>query len=164
MSISNEKDFQLSHKKFEKFLIFFFKLMLESINHEGHLKYDETRPYTMEELAAVMDVTKAFCIKALDELEQAKLLENQGSEGIYIPWVKDMTGSETKWAKYKRNKDGHGVENGTNPPTPELENFQSMSNKVPIEIRDKRKEIRDKREKENIKEKVQGAFADFLED
>jgi len=86
-----------------QFTLFYISLLLESIDHNGDLRYDGDKPYTNEllslvtgfEIEIVNDAMKIF----YDTLGLA-VLKQDGT--IHMTKLQDMVGSETNWAKTKR--------------------------------------------------------------
>jgi len=93
-----------SQKNGEKYVLFYLKLLAESISYEGELRFSDLIPYNEEMLSTItstdIDVVRS-AIKVLTELKMVEILED-GT--IYMTEVKKMLGHETYWAKQKRQK------------------------------------------------------------
>ena len=55
-------------------ILFYLKLMLESIDHEGKLRFSETKPYTPEMLASFFRMDVEVIRSALKTLEEFELI------------------------------------------------------------------------------------------
>lgn len=86
----------------KEYSLFYLKLMLESIDHEGMLRFSEQIPYNEQMLAAITNTNVDTVRSAIKVLEQLKLLEILDDATIYMTEVENMIGSETKWAEKKR--------------------------------------------------------------
>ena len=85
-----------------KIVLFYLKLMTESIDHEGRLRFSENRPYTREMLATITRTDIAIVEEAMDLLYELELLECDEDKTLILPKVPDLIGFETEWAKQKR--------------------------------------------------------------
>ena len=84
------------------YILFYLKLLLESIDHEGTLRFSDTIPYNEQMLSVVtntnIDVVRS-AMKIFAELHMIDIFDDQT---IYMTEVDKLIGSETKWAEYKR--------------------------------------------------------------
>lgn len=120
----------------KEYILFYLKLLLESIDHEGALRFNDTVPYSEQMLSVItntnVDIVRS-AMKMFVELNMIELLED---ETIFMAEVDKLIGSETKWAEKKRIQRVKG------------DNVPQLSSKCPIEI-DKEQENRE-REESNI--------------
>ena len=136
-------------------VLFYIKLMLESIDHEGELRFSERLPYSNPMLANLTDTPESIVDTSMEVLQDFKLIEIDENGTIILPKVMEMIGFETDWAKKKREyrtqkgqvEDNERTNQGQCP-----DNVLPMSDKS-IEIRDKRLEIRDKSIERESKER-----------
>ena len=136
-------------------VLFYIKLMLESIDHEGELRFSERLPYSNSMLANLTDTPESIVDTSMEVLQDFKLIEIDENGTIILPKVMEMIGFETDWAKKKReyrtqkgqSEDNERTNQGQCP-----DNVLPMSDKS-IEIRDKRLEIRDKSIERESKER-----------
>lgn len=88
----------------KEYILFYLKLLLESIDHEGTLRFSDTVPYNEQMLSVItntnIDVVKS-AMKMFIELNMIEIFDDQT---IYMAEVEKLIGSETKWAEYKRKK------------------------------------------------------------
>jgi len=84
------------------YVLFYLKLLVESVSHEGDLRFSDTVPYNEGMLATItntnIDVVRT-AIKVFTDLELMEILDD-GT--IYMNEVSKMVGEETEWAKKKR--------------------------------------------------------------
>ena len=84
------------------YILFYLKLLLESIDHEGTLRFSETIPYNEQMLSVVTNTnidTVRSAMKLFIELNMMTVFDDQT---IYMTEVDKLIGSETEWAKKKR--------------------------------------------------------------
>lgn len=85
-------------------VLFYIKLMLESVDHEGELRFSKKLPYTNPMLANLTDTPESIVDNAMEVLQELKLVEIIEDGTIVLPKVMDMIGFETDWAKKKREQ------------------------------------------------------------
>lgn len=84
------------------YILFYLKLLLESIDHEGALRFSDTIPYNEQMLSVVTNTnidTVRSAMKLFVELNMMSVFDDQT---IYMNEVDKLIGSETEWAKKKR--------------------------------------------------------------
>lgn len=125
------------------YVLFYLKMMVESIDHDGALRFSDTIPYNEEMLAAITNTNVDIVRSAMKLFVSLELVEIYDDQTIYMREVERLTGSETRWAEKKRKlraKEDNVL--ALSPPCPP---------DVLQEIRDKSIEIRDKSlEKDSI--------------
>lgn len=86
------------------YVLFYLKLMVESIDHDGYLRFSATIPYNEEMLATItntnIDIVRS-AVKILSELDMLEVLDDQT---IYMTEVQSMIGSQTEGAKKKQEQ------------------------------------------------------------
>ena len=118
------------------YVLFYLKLMVESIDHEGELRFSDTIPYNEQMLSVVtntnIDIVRS-AIKLLTELGIVEVLDDQT---LYLKEVKALIGSQSVSAEKKQIQrqnrlaeigGGQKVENC--PPEKELE-LESLLKKL----------------------------------
>jgi predicted phage replisome organizer len=84
------------------YILFYLKMLLESIDHEGELRFSETIPYNEQMLSVItntnIDIVKA-AMKIFIELNMIEIFDDST---IYMAEVLKLTGSETAAAERKR--------------------------------------------------------------
>lgn len=84
------------------YILFYLKLLCESVDHEGNLRFSDQIPYNEEMLSVItntnIDIVRS-AIKIFTELNMMELMD----DGTYfMSEVTKMMGSETSWAIKKR--------------------------------------------------------------
>lgn len=84
------------------YILFYLKLLCESVDHEGNLRFSDEIPYNETMLSTItntnVDIVRS-AIKIFTELGMMELLD----DGTYfMSEVQKMMGSETYWAEKKR--------------------------------------------------------------
>lgn len=86
------------------YILFYLKLLCESVSHDGELRFSEAIPYNEQMLSIVtetnVDIVKA-ALKTFSELNMIEILDD-GT--LYMTESQKMLGSETDWAEKKRNQ------------------------------------------------------------
>ena len=150
--------------------LFYLKLMLESIDHEGKLRFSDTIPYTPEMLSVITDTELDIVEQGIDALECLELLERDDKGTYVLPMVITMidSASDTDGARRMRRLREQSANNlcGDSEQNVQKNEQDRTKSDESIEIRDKRLEIRDKsiEGKRNIKEKTSRFIPPTLEE
>ncbi len=131
-------------------VLFYIKLMLESVDHDGELRFSDEIPYTPEMLSSVTGTNIEIVSKAMIVLESLNLLIIDENSTIILPKVSNMVGCETEWAKKKREYRESQRQNDDNTRTSE---GQSKDNVLPLSDKSKSKS-KSKSIELDIKEKI----------
>jgi predicted phage replisome organizer len=119
------------------YILFYLKLLLESVDHEGELRFSDTIPYNEQMLSVVtntnIDIVRA-AMKLFVELNMMSVYDDQT---IYMNEVDKLIGGETKWAEKKRLQRA------------KEDNVPQLSSKCPTEI-ELEKELKKDKEIEDI--------------
>lgn len=84
------------------YILFYLKLLLESITHEGHLRFSETIPYNEKMLSVITNTNIDIVRSAMKALIELKMIEILDDSTIYMSEVLKLTGSETAVAERVR--------------------------------------------------------------
>ena len=151
----------------KEMILFYLKLMLEAVDHEGFLRFSEKKPYTVGMLATITNTDEPIVDKALDALIDLGMVELQDDGTFFIPETTDLIGFETEWAKQKRDwreqkrqeQDNNKTTSGQSQDNvyPLSDKRNSKSKELELEIE---KEI-DKREILKRKNEPLNAFGEF---
>lgn len=137
------------------YVLFYLKLMVESIDHEGELRFSQTIPYNEEMLATITNTNIDIVRTAIKILTELGMIEILADKTIYMTEVNALIGSQTAGAEkrqlQRQNQQAKltGATNGRQtgdicPPEKELE--------LEIDIeKDIYKLAKDIKEKEDIK-------------
>ena len=152
-SMTNGKDY----------ILFYLKLLVESVSHEGLLRFSDTIPYNEEMLSTITDTNVDIVRSAMKAFQELHMIEILEDETIFMSEVEKMIGSETdahireqnriRQQRYRDNKKLEMLENTQKNETSETEEALhnvtvTLHRNAEIEL-DKEKEI----EKELDKEK-----------
>lgn len=121
----------------KEYLLFYLKLLVESIDHEGELRFSDTVPYNEQMLSVITNTNIDVVRSAMKLFIELKMIEVQDDATIYMAEVNKLIGGETAWAEKKRRQ-----RKGDNVPL--------LSAKCPIE-KEIDKEIEIDKEKEKYK-------------
>ena len=81
------------------YILFYLKMLLESIDHEGELRFSETIPYNEQMLSVITDTNIDIVKSAMQIFIELNMVEILDDSTIYMAEVKKLTGSETEYAK-----------------------------------------------------------------
>lgn len=127
----------------KEYVLFYLKLLAESVSHNGELRFSETIPYNDKMLATItntnIDIVRS-AIKIFGELELVKMMSN---DTIYMEEVQKLLGTETEWAEKKRVYREHHKE---------LKSGQCPKNVLSKSDKSKILELEIDKEKDNKKE------------
>lgn len=77
------------------YVLFYLKLLCESLDHNGNLRFSDTIPYSDTMLASVTDTNIDVVRSAMKILISLNLVEILDDQTIFMNEVEKMTGSET---------------------------------------------------------------------
>lgn len=86
----------------KEYLLFYLKLLVESIDHEGALRFSDTIPYNEQMLSVITDTNVDIVRSAMKLFTELKMIEVLDDATIYMAEVNTLIGSETRWAEKKR--------------------------------------------------------------
>ena len=86
----------------KEYVLFYLKLLLESIDHEGALRFSEAVPYNEQMLSVVTNTSIDIVSDAMKVFTELRMIEILGDKTIFLHEVQKLTGSETKSAERKR--------------------------------------------------------------
>ena len=86
----------------EKYVLFYMKLLVESIDHEGRLRFSDTVPYNDKMLATITDTDIDIVRSAVKVFLELGMMERYDDGTFFMNQVETMIGDETEWAKKKR--------------------------------------------------------------
>lgn len=84
------------------YILFYLKMLLESIDHEGELRFSETIPYNEKMLSVITNTNIDIVRSAMKVFIDLKMIEILDDSTIYMTEVLKLTGCETEYAKKKR--------------------------------------------------------------
>lgn len=77
----------------KEYLLFYLKLLVESIDHEGELRFSDTIPYNEQMLAVITNTNIDVVRSAMKLFVELKMIEVLADETIYLAEVSKMIGS-----------------------------------------------------------------------
>lgn len=137
-------------------VLFYIELMIESVDHEGTLRFNNSKPYTNGMLASLTGTPQDIVEQAMNTLIDFGLVEIAEDKTIILPKVIEMidSASDSDAARRMRRLRTKGEQNVQNYEQNVQENEQERTERYEsIEIRDKRLEIRDKSIERESKER-----------
>jgi predicted phage replisome organizer len=84
------------------YILFYLKLLLESIDHEGALRFSETIPYNEQMLSVITDTNVDIVKSAMKVFIELNMIEIFDDNTIFMQEVTKLIGSETKGAERVR--------------------------------------------------------------
>lgn len=84
------------------YVLFYLKLLCESVDHEGSLRFSEQIPYNEQMLSTITNTNVDIVRCAIKVFTELQLMEILDDKTIYMSEVNKMMGFETKWAEKKR--------------------------------------------------------------
>jgi predicted phage replisome organizer len=84
------------------YILFYLKLLLESIDHEGELRFSETIPYNEQMLSVITDTNVDIVKSAMKVFIELNMIEIFDDNTIFMQEVTKLIGSETKGAERVR--------------------------------------------------------------
>ena len=120
------------------YILFYLKLLLESIDHEGSLRFSDTIPYNEQMLSVVTNTNIDIVRSAMKLFIELNMMSVFDDLTIYMNEVDKLIGSETEWAKKKRlqrAKEDNVPQLSSNCPTElELESESEKEKEIDIDI------------------------------
>ena len=135
------------------YILFYLKLLCESVDHEGHLRFSETIPYNEKMLSTITNTNIDIVRSAMKVFSELNMIEILDDDTIFMTECNKMLGCETYWAEQKRKQREKQDKIGQCP-----KNVQALSNmskqEKDIELdKDIKKEIKKKKfEKPTLEE------------
>lgn len=84
------------------YILFYLKLLLESIDHDGKLRFSEAIPYNEQMLAVVTNTNIDIVKAAMDLFLKLNMIEILDDETIFMNEVERLIGSESESAQRMR--------------------------------------------------------------
>ena len=84
------------------YILFYLKLLCESVDHEGNLRFSDKIPYSEQMLATVTNTNVDIVRSAINVFTELGMMEIMDDGTFFMSEVAKMTGCETEWAKKKR--------------------------------------------------------------
>ena len=150
------------------YVLFYLKLLCESVDHEGNLRFSDEIPYDEDMLATITNTNVDIVRSATKLFIKLGMMEVLDDGTLYMREVERLVGKESVWAEKKRvqrntakKRDTIG-QNGDIVPTIE-DKKGTLSRHCPTE-KEKEKEKEKEREKEKKKDPKPDSFASVFEE
>lgn len=114
------------------YILFYLKLLLESIDHEGMLRFSDAIPYNEQMLSVVTNTNIDIVRSAMKIFIELNMIDIFDDQTIYMAEVDKLIGSETEWAKKKRLQRS------------KEDNVPQLSSNCPTEIEKEKEKEKDK--------------------
>ena len=85
------------------YILFYLKLLCESVDHEGNLRFSEQIPYNDTMLSTITNTNVDIVRSAIKVFSQLGMMDILDDGTFYMNEVQKMIGCETEWAKKKRD-------------------------------------------------------------
>lgn len=86
----------------KEYVLFYLELMLESIDHEGKLRFSDTIPYNEQMLSVITDTNIDIVRSAIKVFTELNMIEILDDQTLYVKEVEKLIGSETASAERVR--------------------------------------------------------------
>lgn len=97
----------LDHGKGKEYVLFYLKLLVESIDHDGALRFSQAIPYDEQMLSVVTNTDQEIVRQAIDIFKRYGLMEIEEDGTIFMTGLPNMVGSEAdstaRVRKYREN-------------------------------------------------------------
>ena len=84
------------------YILFYLKLLLESVDHEGELRFSDTIPYNEQMLSVITNTNIDIVRSAMRVFMELNMVEMFDDQTIYMVEVQKLVGSETATAARMR--------------------------------------------------------------
>lgn len=84
------------------YILFYLKLLLESIDHEGELRFSDTIPYNEQMLSVITNTNVDIVRSAMKVFAELNMIEIFDDKTIFMAEVQKLIGSETAGAERVR--------------------------------------------------------------
>lgn len=142
------------------YILFYLKLLVESVDHEGGLRFNDTIPYNEMMLSTITNTNVDIVKNAMKMFVDLDMIEVLEDKTIFMCEVKKMLGTESYWAEQKRKqRETKLLDVGQCP-----QNVQSMSNvsnqEIEIELdKDIDKELN--KDNANSKKEIKHKYGEY---
>lgn len=146
------------------YILFYLKLLLESIDHEGALRFNETIPYNEQMLSVITDTNVDIVKAAMNLFVELGMVEILEDSTIYMNEVQRLIGSESAVAERvrKHRENRKLLQCNTNETKGNTEIDIEIDKEIDIDKEDKKKEV--KKETKKVSKKVKTESFDSIID
>ena len=84
------------------YILFYLKLLCESVDHEGNLRFSDQIPYNDQMLSTITNTNVDVVRQAIKIFTELGMMEVLDDGTLYMHEVQKLLGFETEWARKKR--------------------------------------------------------------
>ncbi len=84
------------------YVLFYLKLLVESVDHNGTLRFSDTIPYNEQMLSTITNTNIDVVRSAMKVFTELKMIDIFDDQTIFMAETEKMLGTETYWAEQKR--------------------------------------------------------------
>ena len=152
----------LDNGKGKEYVLFYLKLLVESIDHDGALRFSQAIPYDEQMLSVVTNTDLEIVGQAIEIFKRYGLMEIEEDGTIFMTGLPNMVGSEAdstaRVRKYRENIK-KALQCNTDETTSNAE--ETSSNKTETQSKSKSKSKKKSKDSEKEKEPEQDLFDRF---
>ncbi len=145
------------------YVLFYLKLLVESIDHEGMLRFNEMIPYNDSMLATITNTNIDIVRSAIKVFQELKLMELFDDKTLYLKETQKMLGESSSTPRVKAFRERQKQAQLTHRNVTETLHETEIEKEIDIEI-EKEKDIKSKKEPvvyfENLE--LNKTFIDFM--
>ena len=86
------------------YILFYLKMLVESVDHNGNLRFNELIPYDETMLSTITNTNVDIVRSAMRIFTELRMIEVMNDKTIYMAEVTKLLGTETYWAEQKRKQ------------------------------------------------------------
>ena len=86
------------------YILFYLKMLVESVSHEGNLRFNDTIPYSESMLSVITNTNIDIVRSAMKVFTELGMIGICADDTIFMAEVNKMLGHETHWAEKKRSQ------------------------------------------------------------
>lgn len=150
----------LDNGKGKEYVLFYLKMLVESIDHDGALRFSQAIPYDEQMLSVVTNTDLEIVGQAIDIFKRYGLMEIDDDGTIFMTGLPNMVGSEAystaRVRKYREN-----IKKALQCNTNETSSNAEETSRNQSETQSKRKSEKKSKDKEKEKEPEQDLFDRF---
>lgn len=136
------------------YILFYLKMLLESVSHNGELRFNDTIPYNEQMLATITNTNIDIVRSAMEVFTSLNMIEVLGDDTIYMTEVEKMIGSSAnndnanRQRRFREKKKQEKLESVTKCNALVTDCVTKDNESIDIEIeKDKELETEDKKER-----------------
>lgn len=134
------------------YILFYLKLLLESIDHEGELRFSDTIPYNEQMLSVITNTNIDIVRSAMKVLIELRMIDILDDQTIFMTETRKLVGSESKSAqrvrRHRENQKALQCNTDVTKSNTEKEKEKELEKKL-----ETKKEKKDKKDKSDIMDK-----------